>query len=107
MVFASSREWKTDIVSLDRSSILKRLAGLEIARWRLKTENPSAHHYGPMAEDFRQAFDLGGNGKTISMMDASGIALASIQAVAAENEALQERVDQLEGLVAQLLAETN
>jgi hypothetical protein len=81
VVFSSSREVKTAIAPLDASSVLESVASLPIAEWRYKTESDSARHVGPMAEDFAGAFGLGGDGKTISMVDANGIALASIQAL--------------------------
>lgn len=81
VVFSSSREVKTAIAPLDASAVLESVAALPIAEWRYKSEPESARHLGPMAEDFKGAFDLGGDGKTISMVDANGIALASIQAL--------------------------
>jgi hypothetical protein len=81
VVFSSSREVKTAIAPLDASSVLESVASLPIAEWRYKTESDSARHVGPMAEDFAGAFGLGGDEKTISMVDANGIALASIQAL--------------------------
>ncbi len=34
---------------------------------------------GPMAEDFKANFGLGGDGKSIGTVDADGVALAAIQ----------------------------
>jgi hypothetical protein len=36
---------------------------------------------GPMAQDFRAAFELGSDDKRISTVDADGVALAAIQAL--------------------------
>ena len=96
VIFSSSREFKTGIAPVDGKQVLDRIAELPIARWRLKTEDSSTRHYGPMAEDFNEAFDLGGDGKSISMVDANGVALAAIQALAANNQELRERVEVLE-----------
>jgi trimeric autotransporter adhesin len=38
-------------------------------------------HLGPVAQDFRAAFGLGSDDTSIGVVDASGVALASIQAL--------------------------
>ena len=57
-------------------------------------------HMGPVAEDFKESFGLAGDGKSISTVDADGIALAAIQGLNAkietENDALRARLDALE-----------
>jgi hypothetical protein len=66
-----------------------------------------------MAEDFKAAFDLAGDGKSIATVDADGVALAAIQglnqkleaelAVArAENAGLQAQLQQLAARLAAL-----
>ena len=60
-------------------------------------------HLGPMAEDFKAAFDLAGDGKSIATVDADGVALAAIQGLnqklEAENAALREELKALRKLV--------
>lgn len=93
--FSSSREFKTAISALDGRAILARVADLPMAQWRYKTEGASAFHFGPMAEDFNNMFELTGNNKTISVVDANGIALAAIQGLVAELEERDAKIDQL------------
>jgi hypothetical protein len=59
--------------------VLDRLAALPISSWRYRTERSGALHVGPMAQDFHAAFGLGDSDRSIGVLDASGVALASIQ----------------------------
>ena len=47
---------------------------------------------GPMAQDFYAAFGLGEDDTHISTVDADGVALAAIQGLYAENQALKAEV---------------
>jgi hypothetical protein len=113
----SSRDSKTAFAEIDTQDMLAKVAALPVSEWHYKAEDSSVKHVGPMAEDFQQAFGLG-DGKTISTVDASGIALAAIQglkqekdaqiaALGAELQALktahEERVIQLELALAEVL----
>ena len=55
---------------------------------------------GPVAEDFKDAFGLAGDGRSIGTVDADGVALAAIQGLnqklEAENATLRARLDALE-----------
>lgn len=101
LVFSSSREVKTAIAPLDGSEVLARLVSLPLAQWRYRTEGDSIRHLGPMAEDFNAVFGLPGDQATISVVDANGIALASIQAL---HEQLQAKDAQLRALATRLEA---
>jgi hypothetical protein len=116
VVFSSSRELKTEIAPLDDRDLLERVAALPMSQWRYKHEQDEAvRHVGPMAEDFKAAFDLAGDGKTISVVDANGVALASIKALYRQleqregeiralqraNEDLAARLAELEGRLEQ------
>jgi endosialidase-like protein len=85
-VNTSSREAKTDFADVDVQGILASVASLPLSQWRYKQEGNSSKHVGPMSEDFQQAFGLG-DGKTISTVDASGIAFAAIQGLKLEKDA--------------------
>ena len=59
-----------------------------------------------MAQDFYSLFGLGKDNKSISTIDASGIALAAIQELykkSEEVERLNDRVDKLEHLIKELM----
>jgi hypothetical protein len=64
-----------------------------------------------MAEDFKAAFDLAGDGRSIATVDADGVALAAIQGLNLklegmleqahrENQELKQRLERLETLLA-------
>jgi hypothetical protein len=80
---------KQDILPVNTSEILDKVAAIPVSEWRYK-EDPAVRHVGPMAQDFHAAFGLGGTDKGIAAIDSEGIALASIQA-------LYERSKTLEG----------
>jgi hypothetical protein len=108
--FTSSRAFKTDFSAVDGRGVLDALAELSITEWAFKSEQNSRRHIGPVAEDFNAAFGLAGSGE-ISLIDASGVALASVQAlyeVVREKEAtiesLEERNASLERRLADLEA---
>jgi hypothetical protein len=90
--------------------ILGRLRQIPIQRWSYRTDNDSVHHIGPTAQDFRAAFGLGNDERTIGTVDADGVALAGVQALEArsrhqaaaleilkaENAELRKRLDAME-----------
>jgi hypothetical protein len=92
----SDRNTKEDFAPVDRQALLRRLAGIPITTWRYKAERENVRHLGPTAQDFRAAFGLGGDERHISGVDADGVALAAIQALYRENQALKARVTALE-----------
>lgn len=116
---------KTRIGTIDGDAILGSLRTLPIGTWEYRTE-PGARHLGPMAQDFRRAFGLGADERSIAVLDASGVALAAAQALdartrtlldanarlRAENEALRaqtgalaDRLARLEAAVAAMAAQ--
>ena len=103
----SSRALKTAFEPVSPSDILAKLADLPVASWCYKTEDESTRHIGPFAEDFQRLFGLG-DGKTISIVDAQGVAFAAIQGL---EQRLAEKEDELADLrsekdaqIAELLA---
>ena len=63
------------------SEVLEKLAELPISTWNYKGEDPSVRHMGPMAQDFFATFGLGGDDKTINLLDANGVVMVAIQAL--------------------------
>ena len=74
----SDRATKQSIRDINVRDVLKRVVNLAVPSWEFigATDN---RHIGPMAQDFKKAFGLGDNDKTISAMDMGGVALAAIQ----------------------------
>lgn len=87
---ASSRNFKENFEDIDGSDLLKKVESLKILKWNYKGTDEL--HIGPIAEDFKQVFDLGvKNDEThISTLDASGIALRAIQELNEQNKKLKE-----------------
>jgi hypothetical protein len=85
---SSDRNSKTEIVRADLQAVLRQLAALPIHTWRYKAEDEAVHHIGPMAQDFRAAFGFGNDDKSITTVDADGVALAAIQGL---NQVVNEK----------------
>ena len=112
---SSDRELKTNITPVDARAVLAKVVGLPVAEWSFKA-GPQYRHIGPMAQDFKAAFDLGdANDKFISASDAQGVALAAIQGLNSKLEAsnaqkdaeiarLSARVAQFESLASEMAA---
>ncbi|MFZ2235074.1 MAG: tail fiber domain-containing protein, partial [Dokdonella sp.] len=94
---ASSRSLKTGFESVDPLTVLSKLADLPLSTWLYKN-SVEGRHLGPTAEDFKAAFELGGDGTSIATVDADGVALAAIQGLnqklEKENAELRADLDQ-------------
>ena len=106
----SDRGVKANFSTVNPRFILDRLATIPIQTWNYKTEDKAVRHIGPVAQDFRAAFNLGRDDKTIATVDADGVALASIQALyqmmldrdKQVQQMMREKDKQIEHLQAQL-----
>ena len=56
-------------------------------------------HIGPTAQDFKAVFGVGSDGKSISTIDPSGIALAAIKELTKKNAELTSKLEKLQELV--------
>jgi len=91
----SDRNLKENVASVDGQEVLARLAQVPITSWSYKSQDAATRHMGPMAQDFYAAFGVGEDDTLISTVDADGVALAAIQGLYAENQALKaENADQ-------------
>lgn len=75
----SSRQIKNTGRPVDEKAVLDALASLPIETWSYIGEE--TEHVGPYAEDFKEAFGVG-DGKTISVVDAIGVMMAAMKALA-------------------------
>jgi trimeric autotransporter adhesin len=109
----SDRNAKENLRPVNGRVVLEKVSALPLATWNYKTQNTAVRHIGPMAQDFAAAFGVGENDKTITTVDADGVALAAIQGLNqklveelqrrdAENTELKSRLSALEELVAKL-----
>lgn len=81
---SSSRTVKRDFEAVDAAAVLAKVATLPMSSWRYMNEAESIRHLGPFAEDFRSAFGLGVDDKSIATVDEGGVALAAIQGLNAK-----------------------
>jgi hypothetical protein len=79
-VSSSDAALKQDVAPLDAQQVLDAVGRLKVQEWSYKA-SPEVRHVGPMAQDFQAAFGLGADDRHIAMVDADGVALASIQAL--------------------------
>jgi len=92
----SDKNAKMAIEPVDGQEILAKLATLPVSTWTYTDDTSRARHVGPMAQDFHALFGLGATETGISTLDTSGVALAAIQALVAQNEGLRARIEILE-----------
>ena len=85
---ASDRNLKENFTSVDGREVLEKVAALPITQWNYK-DDANSKHLGPVAQDFKAAFDLGNDDRSIFTVDESGVALAAIQGL---NEKLEQQV---------------
>lgn len=105
-VNASDANAKENFETVDGAELLKQLEKLQITRWNYKTQ-PNAQHIGPTAQDFREVFSVGSDGKSISTIDPSGIALAAIKELGKQNQELEEQNRKLKDELEELKRRVN
>jgi hypothetical protein len=85
----SDRNKKENFAIVDTKAVLEKVTQLPLFTWNYTFEDPAVRHLGPMAQDFKSSFEVGASDKSIFVIDADGVALASIQALNGEVEALE------------------
>ena len=98
---ASDRNLKEGFEAVDGEDLLRRLAAMPIERWSYKSE-PGVRHLGPVAQDFKAAFDLGVNDVSIGHLDEAGVSLRAIQALEVRTRELQQQTAELNALKAEV-----
>jgi hypothetical protein len=92
---ASDRNLKENVERVEGREVLTRLAGITVSTWNYKNKGPYTRHIGPMAQDFKVAFNVGESDRYINMIDSGGVAMASIQGL---YSILQERESEIKDL---------
>jgi len=62
------------------------------SEWSYAAQGAAVRHLGPMAQDFRAAFNLGEVDGRHSTVDEEGVALAAIEALKEDNDAKAKRI---------------
>jgi hypothetical protein len=97
---SSDRNLKEHLVLADGSDVLERLSHMPIYYWNAKGQ--ATPHIGPMAQDFYAAYGVGDSDTAISTIDLDGVALAAIQGLYTQNQALQQENNSLQVQVSDL-----
>lgn len=100
-VSSSDAALKQDVEPLDVQRVLDAVGRLPIREWSYRA-SPEVRHLGPMAQDFQAAFGVGADDRHIAMVDADGVALASIQALRQLVAAQQAEIAELRAQMAEL-----
>lgn len=101
LALTSDRNQKQDFRAVAAPEILTKVIGMPFTTWAY-TNSPNVRHLGPMAQDFKAAFNLGEDDKHIGAGDGIGVALAAIKGL---HEMVQEkdaRIATLESRMANL-----
>ena len=86
----SDRNAKKDLAPVDSVGILEKQAAMPVTQWHYNWESAdTTPHIGPMAQDFKAAFYPGTDDKSITTLEADGVALAAIQGL---NQKLEHEV---------------
>jgi hypothetical protein len=106
---ASSRTLKENFLEVDGEEVLWRIRGIPVTSWNMIGADKQIRHFGPVAEDFYQAFGLGLGETTIGLGDIDGVNLAAARALEARTARLQAELDartaQVQALQAQVDAQ--
>lgn len=108
--FTSDRNQKERFLPVDGQDVLRKLRGLPLTSWNYIGQDPTRfRHYGPMAQDFFNAFGRDavgtfGTDTTINSGDLAGVTLIAVQQVASENEALRKDNEALKARLARIEA---
>jgi len=98
---SSSRLLKTGFADVDGEDVLAKIRTLPVQSWSYKAEG-DVRHIGPMSQDFRAAFGLGSDDKTIGVLDAAGVSLAGVKALEARTLQLQAEIAALRSALDEL-----
>jgi hypothetical protein len=96
----SDRALKANFGSVDPTDMLRRVRELPLAAWNDARDDPGVRHIGPVAQDFAALFRVGADERHIHPLDGQGVALAAIQGLTREIEALQTEQIRLSARIA-------
>jgi len=83
---------KMNRVPVDGKGVLSKLATMPIDQWNYKHQTGGAIHYGPMAQDFWNAFHLGSDSLGIETLDADGVLFVAVKELAKQVTELRNEV---------------
>ena len=90
----SDRNSKENFQSIDETQILNKLEDMPVTKWNYK-HDPNRAYIGPTAQDFKAAFGLGTDDKSINTLDTAGVTLAAIKGLGKELKARDQQIEKL------------
>ncbi len=96
----SDRAAKEGFELVDAGKVLAALVKMPLKSWKYRNED-KVRHIGPTAQDFRAAFHVGYDDKTIATVDADGVAMAAIQGL---HQLVKEKDTMISGQAARIAA---
>jgi len=101
---SSSRALKERFGAVDGEELLARIRGVPVGTWSYIAEGGQVRHMGPFAEDFRAAFGLGTDARSIGLLDIDGVNFAAVKALEARTAELRVKTAQVDRLTAEVAA---
>ena len=101
-VCSSSRTLKDRFGAVDGEELLGRIRGVPVNTWSYIGEQGGVRHLGPFAEDFRAAFGLGVDDRSIGLLDIDGVNFAAVKALEARTAELRVKAAQVDRLNAEV-----
>lgn len=101
---SSSRTLKERFAGVDGEELLSHIRGVPVNTWSYVDEPGGVRHLGPFAEDFRAAFGLGGDDRSIGLLDIAGVNFAAVQALEARTAELRAAAAEVGRLNAEVAA---
>jgi len=98
---SSDKTKKENFKPVDAEEVLEKIRGFELTSWNFIGHDPKGfRHYGPMAQDFFEAFGHDGVGKigtetTINSGDMAGILMIAVQALEKRTAELKQKEKQI------------
>ena len=101
-VCSSSRTLKDRFGAVDGEDLLGRIRGVPVSTWSYIGEQGGVRHLGPFAEDFRAAFGLGVDDRSIGLLDIDGVNFAAVKALEARTAELRVKAAEVDRLTAEV-----
>ena len=107
----SDKNKKENFVPVNGESTLNNISKMQLTTWNYKGQDSKLfRHYGPMAQDFFEAFGkdamgISGCDTLINQADFEGINLVAIQGLIKRTEVLQQKLELMEKQMAMLVNE--
>ena len=99
---------KEKIISVNGEAVLEKISKFKLSTWNYRGQDPTKfRHYGPMAQDFHNAFGkdaIGniGNDTLINQQDFLGVSFIAIQALEKRTEIIKAQQQQIDSLKLQI-----